>query len=62
MLFGITADYLHGKKPITFEGEMIHEENYKDLKSNTSENEYSYLDQLLKVNFFLKDCCISNTY
>lgn len=32
---------------------MIHVEIYKDLKSNTSENEYSSLDQLLKVIFFL---------
>lgn len=31
------------ENPITFEGEMIHVEIYKDLKSNTSENEYSYL-------------------
>lgn len=32
---------------------MIHVEIYKDVKSNTSENEYSYLDQLLKAIFFL---------
>lgn len=32
---------------------MNHVEIYKDVKSNTSENEYSYLDQLLKATFFL---------